>query len=53
MLFHVILGLGYFECFPSREFSSSTILVDNVNAEMFLDTLSRNLQSNDSIQLNG
>ena len=43
----------FFEQFPSKEFSSSTVLVDNVNAKMFLDTLSRNLQSNDSIKLNG
>ena len=54
MFFHKILGLEYFfERFPSRELSSSTVLVDNINAEMFLDTLSRNIQSNDSIELNG
>ena len=43
----------FFERFPSREFSSSTVLVGDINTEMFLETLSRNIQSNDSIELNG
>ena len=42
----------FFEQFPSREFSS-TVLIEDINAEMFLDTLSRNIQSNYSIELNG
>ena len=43
----------FLEQFPSREFSSSTVLVDDINVEMFLDTLSRNMQSNDSVELHG
>ena len=35
----------FFQWFPSWEFSSSTVLVDNINAEMFLDMFSRNIQS--------
>ena len=43
------LWVRVFFNFPTREFSTSTLLVNQIEKSMFMDTLSRNIQSNDAI----
>ena len=43
----------FFNCFPAREFSTSTLRVNQIESSMFMDMLSCNMQSNYAIQING
>ena len=43
----------FLDCFPTREFGTSTVCVGDIDNTMFMDTLSCNIQSNDAIEVNG
>ena len=41
----------FFDHFRTREFATSTVRVGDINNSMSMDTLSRNMQSNDAIKI--
>ena len=42
----------FFNHFPTREFGTSTVCVGDIDNSMFMNTLSCNMQSNDTIEVN-
>ena len=41
----------FLECFPTREFGTSTVHVGDIYNSMFMDTLSHNMQNNNAIEI--